>query len=88
MQEPAGADPELARLVAGSGGAARARRWAAWPLLAALTLWAPAWAATLCVLAQDALSGAGAGLAPAARALASAVPAAFGDAGCEGLVRA
>ena len=76
----------LARLVAGNGGAVRARRWAAWPLLAAMTLWAPAWAATLCMPAQDALSGAGAGLAPAARALAAAVPAAFGEAGCQGLV--
>ncbi|KAK9837462.1 hypothetical protein WJX81_004335 [Elliptochloris bilobata] len=84
-QEPSGHDPVLARLVAGMGSPARARRWASWPLLAALTLWAPAWAATLCVPAQDALSGAGAGLAPAARALAAAVPAAFGGADGEGL---
>lgn len=87
LQVPAGADPALAQMVAGGGEPARLRRWAAWPLLAALTLWAPEWAATVFVPTQDALAGAGASLAPAARALAAAVPAAAGS-GEQGLVRA
>jgi len=89
-QEPAGPDPALARLVAGGREPGRARRWAAWPLLAALTLWAPAWAATVFVPGQDALAGAGNALAPAAHALAAAVPAAAGAGAADygdGLVR-